>query len=112
MTRLRPVLLDALVLDRSDPQGLARQVHAGVRAMVLDGVLPAGARLPSSRALADAWGIARNTVVGALDIAVTVNVLPETRASTAGSADSTDQAAGNDRPSSSTRLSCADCVRT
>ena len=67
MTRRRPVLLDALVLDRSDPQGLARQVHAGLRAMVLDGVLPSGARLPSSRALADAWGIARNTVVGALD---------------------------------------------
>lgn len=67
MTRLRPVLLDALVLDRTDPQGLARQVHAALRAMVLDGVLPAGARLPSSRALADAWGIARNTVVGALD---------------------------------------------
>jgi GntR family transcriptional regulator/MocR family aminotransferase len=67
MTRRRPVLLDALALDRSDPAGLARQVHAAVRAMVLDGVLPAGARLPSSRALAEAWGIARNTVVGALD---------------------------------------------
>lgn len=35
--------------------------------MVLDGTLPAGARLPSSRALAAAWGVARNTVVGALD---------------------------------------------
>ena len=67
MTRRRPVLLDALALDRADPQGLARQVHAAVRAMILDGTLPAGARLPSSRALAGAWGVARNTVVGALD---------------------------------------------
>ena len=67
MTRRRPVLLDALALDRADPQGLARQVHAAVRAMILDGTLPSGARLPSSRALAEAWGVARNTVVGALD---------------------------------------------
>lgn len=67
MIRRRPVLLDALALDRDDPQGLARQVHAAVRAMILDGTLPAGARLPSSRALAGAWGVARNTVVGALD---------------------------------------------
>jgi GntR family transcriptional regulator/MocR family aminotransferase len=67
VTRRRPVLLDALALDRSDPTGLARQVHAALRTMVLDGVLPAGARLPSSRTLAEAWGVARNTVVGALD---------------------------------------------
>lgn len=81
MIRRRSVLLDALALDRSDPQGLARQVHAGVRAMVLDGVLPAGARLPSSRALAEAWGVARNTVVGALDRLIAEGLLSSRRGS-------------------------------
>lgn len=81
MTRRRPVLLDALSLDRDDPRGLARQVHAAVRAMVLDGVLPAGARLPSSRALAEAWGVARNTVVGALDRLIAEGLLASRRGS-------------------------------
>jgi len=81
MTRRRPVLLDALALDRSDPAGLARQVHAELRRMILDGVLPAAARLPSSRALAEAWGIARNTVVGALDRLTAEGLLASRRGS-------------------------------
>lgn len=81
MSRTRPVLLDALALDRSDPQGLARQLHAGLRAMVLDGTLPAGARLPSSRTLAAGWGVARNTVVGALDRLIAEGLLDGRRGS-------------------------------
>jgi GntR family transcriptional regulator/MocR family aminotransferase len=67
MSRRNPVLLDAIRLDRADAAGLAGQIHAAVRAMVLDGTLPPGARLPSSRVLAASWGLARNTVVAALD---------------------------------------------
>src|SRR5260221_8227703 len=67
MSRRQPVLLDAIRLDRADAAGLAGQIHAAVRAMVLDGTLPPGARLPSSRVLAASWGLARNTVVPALD---------------------------------------------
>ncbi|MBM3535572.1 MAG: PLP-dependent aminotransferase family protein [Alphaproteobacteria bacterium] len=81
MIRRRPVLLDALALDRSDPAGLARQVHVELRRMILDGVLPAAARLPSSRALARAWGIARNTVVGALDRLAAEGLLASRRGS-------------------------------
>jgi GntR family transcriptional regulator/MocR family aminotransferase len=63
----RPVLLDAIRLDRTAPAALGRQIHAAIRAMVLEGTLLPGARLPSSRALAESWGLARNTVVAALD---------------------------------------------
>src|SRR5262245_31477707 len=63
----RPVLLDAIRLDRAAPAALGRQIHAAIRAMVLDGTLPPGARLPSSRALAEGWGLARNTVVAAFE---------------------------------------------
>jgi GntR family transcriptional regulator/MocR family aminotransferase len=63
----RPVLLDAIRLDRAAPAALGRQIHAAIRTMVLDGTLPPGARLPSSRALAEGWGLARNTVVAAFE---------------------------------------------
>jgi GntR family transcriptional regulator/MocR family aminotransferase len=63
----RPVLLDAIRLDRAAPAALGRQIHAAIHTMVLDGTLPPGARLPSSRALAEGWGLARNTVVAAFE---------------------------------------------
>ncbi|MEH3143960.1 MAG: PLP-dependent aminotransferase family protein [Methylobacterium frigidaeris] len=44
-----------------------QQVHAGLRAAILGGQLAAGLRLPSSRALADQLGVARNAVVVAYE---------------------------------------------
>lgn len=45
-----------------------RQVHASLRAAILDGRLVSGLRLPSSRALAEQLGVRRNAVVAAYEL--------------------------------------------
>src|ERR1700722_5034418 len=45
---------------------LQRQIYDGLRAAILAGTFTAGARPPSSRALADIRGVSRPTVVAAL----------------------------------------------
>ncbi|MBM3780925.1 MAG: PLP-dependent aminotransferase family protein [Acidobacteria bacterium] len=45
----------------------SQQVYATLRTLVLSGRVPAGARLPSTRAVAAAIGVARNTVLQAID---------------------------------------------
>lgn len=55
-----------LAVDRSAGD-LEGQIHRAVRERVLAGALAPGSRLPSSRALAGALGVARSTVVGAYD---------------------------------------------
>ena len=50
-------------LDRSLPLPLYQQLHDLLLQAVLEGALPAGARFPSSRALARDLGVARNTVM-------------------------------------------------
>src|SRR5262249_1342704 len=45
-----------------------RVLHRELRAAILDGRLKPGLRLPSTRLLADAWGVSRNTVMGAYDL--------------------------------------------
>lgn len=66
---MEPVLPFALDLG---PAGGGRtgRLHQQLRAAILDGRLAAGATLPSSRRLALALGIARNTVVAAYDLLV------------------------------------------
>ncbi len=61
-----PLLLLPLDPDAATP--LYRQVYDGLRSTILAGRLAAGARLPSSRALATELGVARNTVVLAFDL--------------------------------------------
>jgi len=61
-----PVLDLPIRLDSSQ-RGQTRQLHAALRAAILDGRLPAGLKLPSSRALADQLGINRNSVVAAFE---------------------------------------------
>lgn len=65
-TSRRDILDVPLLLDRS-VGNQPRQVHAGLRAAILDGRLPAGVRMPSSRALAEQTGLRRNTVVVAYE---------------------------------------------
>src|SRR5260221_3355587 len=50
-------------IDARAPEGLQRQVYQSVRRAVLDGVLQPGARLPSSRALADDIRVSRTTTL-------------------------------------------------
>src|SRR4051812_43516388 len=56
-----------LALDPGAEAPLHRQLYDGVRAAILSGRLPPGAPLPSSRALAQDLGIARNTALAAFD---------------------------------------------
>jgi GntR family transcriptional regulator / MocR family aminotransferase len=53
--------------QRGSRQRLAA-LHSQLRAAILDGRLKAGLRLPATRALADALGVSRNTVVAAYDL--------------------------------------------
>lgn len=56
-----------LGLDRESEAPLLRQLYLELRRAVLAGILPPGARLPATRALAQQLGVARNTVVAAYD---------------------------------------------
>jgi GntR family transcriptional regulator/MocR family aminotransferase len=62
-------VLDALAfeLDRGSAVPLHRQLQERMRAEILSGALRPGTRLPSSRALAQSLGVARNTVLGAFE---------------------------------------------
>jgi GntR family transcriptional regulator/MocR family aminotransferase len=56
-----------LSLDARSATPLHRQLYGEIRAAVLSGRLSAGARLPSTRALAADLAVSRNTVAGAFD---------------------------------------------
>jgi GntR family transcriptional regulator/MocR family aminotransferase len=68
-------------LDRSSALPLATQLADQLRDAIRRGRIPAGARLPSSRTLADQLGLARNTVVRAYET-LTIEGLAESRAAT------------------------------
>src|SRR5581483_5426891 len=57
----------AVSLDKSSDDALYRQLYDQLRLAILSGRLMPGTRLPSSRDLADEFGVARNTVVNAFD---------------------------------------------
>lgn len=54
---------------RLDPsiRNQAQRVHSALRLAILDGLLPSGTALPSSRALSHQIGIGRNTIVAAYE---------------------------------------------
>ena len=54
-------------IDSRSGQALQEQVYIGVRRAILDGVLSPGARLPSSRVLANDLGVSRTTALLAYD---------------------------------------------
>ena len=54
-------------VDHGGGVPLVRQIYGQVRAAVLSGTLPAGTRLPSSRAMAARLGVARASVVAAYE---------------------------------------------
>jgi DNA-binding transcriptional regulator YhcF (GntR family) len=59
--------LYAWQLDRASRTPLSRQIYMQVRSAVLSGALRAGARMPSSRAMASKLGVARASVVAAYE---------------------------------------------
>ncbi|MEM7480925.1 MAG: PLP-dependent aminotransferase family protein [Acidobacteriota bacterium] len=60
-------VFQGFVVDPTAPVPLYRQLHELLRDALLTGALPAGSRLPSSRALAEDLGLSRNTVCAALE---------------------------------------------
>jgi GntR family transcriptional regulator / MocR family aminotransferase len=54
-------------VDPRLPQPLQVQIYAGIRRAILDGIVPSGTRLPSSRDLAADLGVSRTTTVLAFD---------------------------------------------
>ena len=65
-----------ITLDRKDRpphqarEPLAEQIYRQMRLALIAGVCPVGAKLPSSRALAQRLGVARNSVIAAYDLLV------------------------------------------
>jgi GntR family transcriptional regulator/MocR family aminotransferase len=55
------------LLDRQAPLPVSRQLAAACRAAIAEGILGAGARLPSTRALAAELGLARSTIVAVFE---------------------------------------------
>ncbi|AFZ69006.1 PLP-dependent aminotransferase family protein [Deinococcus peraridilitoris] len=56
------------LLPAQSAEALYRRVYRSLRAAILSGEWPAGRRLPSSRELAREWGVARNTVIEAVEL--------------------------------------------
>jgi len=60
-------LLTLIAIDPAAPVPLYQQIYDELRAAILTGRLAPGARLPATRELANALGVARNTVVNSFD---------------------------------------------
>jgi len=58
----------AITLPPRGSGAVMRVLHRELRGAIIDGRLKPGLRLPSTRILADAWGVSRNTVMGAYDL--------------------------------------------
>jgi GntR family transcriptional regulator / MocR family aminotransferase len=67
MARRAEAFLDDIALDPKAPESLAAQLARELRRLALSGSMAAGAKLPSSRALAQLLGVSRNTVAAAFD---------------------------------------------
>jgi len=63
----RRALLPHFHLDRASREPLHAQLARALRLSIQTGDLPAGATLPSTRALAESLAVSRNTVVTAYD---------------------------------------------
>ncbi|MEM7537160.1 MAG: PLP-dependent aminotransferase family protein [Chloroflexota bacterium] len=61
------ISLSGIDLDRASPKPLHRQLYEALRTMTLAGQLPAGSRLPPTRALSQELAISRSTIVNAFD---------------------------------------------
>jgi GntR family transcriptional regulator / MocR family aminotransferase len=59
--RALPIKKPEIILDQDAPAPLYRQLYERLRAGILAGHPEAGARLPSTRVLASALGVSRNT---------------------------------------------------
>ena len=61
------LLLDWITIDGDANMPLYRQLYSQLRQAMLDGQLPVGSLLPSSRVLARELRVSRNTVINAYE---------------------------------------------
>src|SRR5690242_12535392 len=59
--------LNMVRVDRRQRASLQLQLYRQIRELIIDGQLPAGVRLPSTRDLVNQLGVSRNTIVYTLD---------------------------------------------
>lgn len=57
-----------LTLDKCSRVPMIRQAYGQIRQLILNGELPAGTRLPSSRELSERLGVSRNVILEAYDL--------------------------------------------
>jgi len=57
-----------VTVDRHSSLPLIRQIYNQLRSRILEGILPPGTRLPSSRGMAAMLGVSRNVVIEAYDL--------------------------------------------
>jgi len=82
MSRIASSLVSALVaLDATASEPLYRQLYHQIRAAILDKRLASGVQLPSSRELARELGVARNTVLNAVEQLIAEGYLQGARGS-------------------------------
>ncbi|MFI9787687.1 PLP-dependent aminotransferase family protein [Kitasatospora sp. NPDC051984] len=77
---------------------LQKQLLHRLRSAVLDGRLPAGSRLPGSRALAESLGVSRNTVTLVYEVLSTEGYIEPSRQGTRVAALARPEPAGHPRP--------------
>ncbi|MGG1948470.1 PLP-dependent aminotransferase family protein [Trinickia sp. NRRL B-1857] len=65
---MEPVFEFPLELAKRGPGSRVQRLHQQLRAAIIERRLIAGTRLPSTRRVAQAYGIARNTVIAAYDL--------------------------------------------
>ena len=56
-----------IAIDRASQASIGRQLYFALRDAIVAGRMPAGARLPSTRAAAELWGVSRGVVVEAYE---------------------------------------------
>ncbi|WP_171026127.1 MocR-like pyridoxine biosynthesis transcription factor PdxR [Mesorhizobium comanense] len=62
-----------IAIDRDSQASIGRQLYFALRTAIVSGRMPAGARLPSTRAAARLWGVSRGVVVEAYDTLLSEN---------------------------------------
>ncbi|MEM7225882.1 MAG: PLP-dependent aminotransferase family protein [Pseudomonadota bacterium] len=93
------LLLDWLTLDEAAALPLYRQLYDQLRAAMLNGRLPTGSLLPSSRMLARELKVSRNTIVNAYDQLIAEGYLETAEGSATSVADLSPTSDGDSRQS-------------
>jgi GntR family transcriptional regulator/MocR family aminotransferase len=65
---MEPLLPIGIHLPERGRRTLLRDLHRQLRSAIVEGRLQSGLRLPSTRAVAEAYGVSRNTAVAAYDL--------------------------------------------